>query len=126
MGYDITLCDGHSGETIRLSEPHFHQGSTFAVGGTDECWLAVTFNYNEIYANPRFCPAFRGLTLYEVLHNNQAGHVIEVLERAIEQLGTQNYKADYFAPTPGNAGHALIPLVEWAKMYPDAVFQVSR
>jgi len=47
-----------------------------------------------------------------------------ILAHVVEVLGDEPYKTDYWAPTPGNAGHAAAILLGWAKLYPDATFEV--
>ena len=59
MSYDISLKDPVTKETIELKEPHFIRGGTYAVGGTKELWLNVTYNYGHYYyeatdKDPRF------------------------------------------------------------------------
>ena len=49
MSYDINLKDPVTKETIELDEPHFMRGGTFAVGGTKELWINVTYNYGPYY-----------------------------------------------------------------------------
>lgn len=47
MSYDIALNDPVTGDIIELSEPHFMQGGTYAVGGTTEFWLNITYISNK-------------------------------------------------------------------------------
>lgn len=59
MSYDISLKDPVTKETIELTEPHFMRGGTYAVGGTKELWLSITYNYASYYyeatdKDPRF------------------------------------------------------------------------
>lgn len=49
MSYDIYLCDPITHETIEVEEPHLMQGGTYALGGTTELWLNVTYNYGGHY-----------------------------------------------------------------------------
>ena len=49
MSYDITLNDPVTKEPIQLDAPHQMQGGTYAVGGTTEAWLNITWNYNDWY-----------------------------------------------------------------------------
>lgn len=44
MSYDISLCDPITGETLETESNHMMIGGTFAVGGTRELWLNVTYN----------------------------------------------------------------------------------
>lgn len=59
MSYDISLKDPVTKKTIELNEPHFMQGGTYAMGGTKELWLNITYNYSPYYyeatdKDPRF------------------------------------------------------------------------
>lgn len=59
MSYDISLKDPVTKKTIELNEPHFMQGGTYAMGGTKELWLNITYNYGLYYyeatdKDPRF------------------------------------------------------------------------
>ena len=59
MSYDISLKDPVTKKTIELSEPHFMRGGTYALGGTKELWINVTYNYGPYYyeatdKDPRF------------------------------------------------------------------------
>lgn len=59
MSYDISLKDRVTGETLKVENAHFMTGGTYAVGGTTELWLNVTYNYANYYyevtdGDPRF------------------------------------------------------------------------
>ena len=59
MSYDISLKDPVTKKTIELNEPHFMKGGTYAMGGTKELWLNITYNYSYYYyeatdKDPRF------------------------------------------------------------------------
>ena len=59
MSYDIELKDRVTGKTLEVSENHFMTGGTYAVGGTRELWLNITYNYAHYYyeatdGDPRF------------------------------------------------------------------------
>lgn len=52
MSYDITLNDPVTKRVIELNEPHFMLGGTYAVGGTKELWLNISYNYSAIFYRP--------------------------------------------------------------------------
>lgn len=59
MSYDITLNDRVTGKTIEAENKHFIRGGMYAVGGTRELWLNITYNYAHYYyevtdGDPRF------------------------------------------------------------------------
>ena len=45
MSYDISLREPVSGEQVYFDEPHQMNGGTYALGGTTEAWLNITYNY---------------------------------------------------------------------------------
>lgn len=94
------------------------EGGTYALGGTPTAELNVTYNYGTFF---RETLGEEGL---RELQDKKASAVLALLEQAVATLGTER-DSDYWKPTPGNAGYALSILLEWAKQYPDAVFDVS-
>jgi hypothetical protein len=96
---------------------HFTDGGTYPIGGTDRAELNVTYNYGEHIW--KYLDG--GL---RAIHGKRAGDFIETLERAVAELGTER-DHDYWAATPGNAGHALNIMLAWSKQYPDAIWSVS-
>ena len=49
MSYDIWLKDPVTGKRLEVNEPHHMTGGTYAVGGTKELWLNITYNYSHYY-----------------------------------------------------------------------------
>ena len=49
MSYDIRLCDPVTHEALQTDVPHDMRGGTYAMGGTTELWLNVTYNYGKHY-----------------------------------------------------------------------------
>jgi len=93
------------------------EGGTYCVGGEDTAQLNVTYNYGvHIW---KYLP--KGLLW---LDGKKAHRCIARLEKAVAELGDVP-DDDYWAPTEGNAGHALAILLSWARQYPNAVFLVS-
>lgn len=128
MSYDIYLeKDGKCVEVDNHSE-----GGTYAMGGTTQAHLNVTYNYGWFYYH--FLDKRKGIRW---LYGKKAKDCIARLEKAVKILGTnqyeeciegadwqdrKNYRVHYWAPTPGNAGYALNILLQWAKQHPEAVF----
>ena len=59
MSYDISLVDPVTRETLHSDSTHMMTGGTYAVGGTTEMWLNITYNYANYYyeatdGDPRF------------------------------------------------------------------------
>lgn len=114
MSYDVDLVD----ETGKIVEVKSHtEGGTYALGGSPDASLNITYNYAQVY----------GLFDFSIRNLNgiKAKDWIEKLEWLVEKLGIRQYEPDYWAPTPGNAGHALNILLGWAKLHPQATFEVS-
>ncbi len=81
-----------------------------------EASLKVTYNYSECYC------IVDGFNIRD-LDRKKAGDTIEILEKVIKVLGDKTYR-DYWAPTPGNAGHAAAILLRWARKHPNATWEV--
>jgi hypothetical protein len=110
MSYDVRFEIG--GELVVLDERHQFGGGTFAVGGTNEAWLNITYNYGGHFrATLGHDDGIRSL------YGKTAAELIPVLERAVAELGTER-DDDYWAPTKGNAGAALSDLLGIARLAP--------
>jgi len=114
MSYWVTLKDA---ETRRnLLTDHHAEGGTYAIGGTGQCELNVTYNYGGAHTHL----AEDGLRW---LDGKRAFRTRNRLEIAVKFLGTER-DDDYWKPTNGNAGYALSILLKWAKEHPQGVWQV--
>lgn len=119
MSYDIRLVDPVSGETLKLDAPHHMRGGTYAVGGTTEARINVTYNYATHFAKAfAFLPGDGGI---RKIYGMTGADSIQVLERAAATLG-DDVDDDYWKATDGNAKHALLQLLALAKMRPDGVW----
>lgn len=115
MSYDIELQDPVTKEVIEVDNPHFMQGGTYAIGGSKELWLNVTYNYSEI--------------LYKVMGKNGIRSIygltgaksIPILKSAIAKLN-DNVNHNYWKATEGNVKQSLIQLLTMAEMRPDGVW----
>lgn len=116
MSYDISLLDPVTKEVILLDEPHDFKGGTYAVGGTDEAWLNITYNYSK-----HFCRVFGEEKGIRILYGMTGRESIPVLKKAIEQLGN-DVNDDYWKSTEGNAKRALQQLLAFAEQKPDGVW----
>lgn len=108
MSYDIRIVD-ESGNQVFLDGEHFLRGGTYAMGGTKEAWLNVTYNYS-----PHFYRLF-GEKGIRSLYGMDVKQSIPVIEKAISALA-QDENDDYWKPTEGNARKALLDLVALANM----------
>ena len=135
MGYDISLTDPATGETLQLDAPHHMRGGTYAVGGTTEARLNITYNYGKHYYRV-FTPRPVREDIKGDQHNagddGMVGDIrsiygltgaasIPVLQSAIDQLG-DDVHPNYWEPTEGNAKRALAQLLALAQMRPDGIW----
>ena len=142
MSYDIYLRDRVTKETVHFDTPHQMAGGTYAVGGTTEAWLNVTYNYAQWYYKDGVFPDrgekgkdfHNGLTGIRSIYGLSGADSIPVLEHAIKALESitedltekeiQEYKdggaSGYWTPTRENAIRPLYQLLAMAKMRPDA------
>lgn len=112
MSYDIYLEKDGEVCTVKSHEC----GGTYQIGYSNEANLSVTYNYSFFFYN--FLDKDNGIRW---LYGKEAKKCISRLENAIEILGTHRHK-DYWAATPGNAGHTLAVILEWAEQHPGAIF----
>lgn len=115
MSYDIYLVDPETKETIYFDEPHDLKGGTYAIGGTTEAWLNITYNYFKFFR--QYVDPEKGI---RALYGKPAKDCIPILLNAIDQLGTHRDE-DYWAATPGNAGAALENLLMLCRLAPEAI-----
>ncbi len=117
VSYDISLCDPVTREPLEVKEPHFIRGGTYAIGGTTECWLNITYNYGCFYRREDVFGEKGVRTIYGM----SGAESIPVLEKAIAALG-DDVSDDYWEATEGNAKKALYGLLALARMRPDGVW----
>ena len=120
MSYDISLTCPVTGEVLELDEPHQMKGGTYAVGGTRDAALNITYNYAEhfyrVFLDIQFSKA--GI---RSIYGMTGAESIPVLQMAITKL-KDDVDTDYWKPTEGNAKKALTQLLALAKMRPDGVW----
>jgi hypothetical protein len=116
MSYDIRLIEPVSKETIRFPNKHFITGGTYAMGGTDEAWLNITYNYGDqfrkVFGEGGICS----------IYGKTGAESIPLLEKAISQLNDET-DSDYWKSTEGNAKKALHGLLAFARLRPDGVWE---
>ncbi len=116
MSYDIYLTDPQTKQTILFNEKHCIIGGTYALGGTNEAWLNVTYNYAEHFVRVL---GDKGIRSIYGLTGKQS---MPILEKAISGL-KDNVNSDYWKPTEGNAKQALINLSTLAMMAPHGIWK---
>ena len=115
VSYDIAF--ERTGKKVFLDRPHDLRGGTYALGGTQEAWLNITYNYSGFFAEVLGAGGIRSL------HGKSGRELLPILEDAVAKLGTER-DVDYWKATRGNAGAALNDLLSLAYAVPsDAVLQ---
>lgn len=132
MSYDISLIEPVTGKTVYFDTPHQINGGTYAVGGTTEASLNITWNYARWYCRDDVFGKDGIRTIYGMIGADS----IPVLEKAIKALEntTDNLTPEevkkyedggctgYWMPTRENAIEPLHQLLAMAKIRPDAVW----
>ena len=103
MGYSIRIKRADGGDAV-LPEKHDIAGGTYAVGGTRDAWLYVTYNYAGIFAR------VMGEGGVRQLDGGCVRDSLPVLVKAISALGDEQPDDDYWKATDGNAKEALVKL----------------
>lgn len=116
MSYSIDLIDPISKKTLELEENHFMRGGTYAIGGTKELTLNITWNYSKYYYDVMGEDGIRSI------YGKTGADSIPILESAIAKLKDDVDDDDYWHATEGNAKRPLIQLLAMAKMRPDGVW----
>lgn len=115
MSYDISLVDPVTKETLEVESPHQIRGGTYAVGGTTEAWLNITYNYGRFYYE------VFGEKGIRTIYGMTGAESIPVIKKAMDKLG-DDVDPDYWKPTQGNAKRALAGLLALAQLRPDGIW----
>jgi len=116
MSYDIELVDPVSRSVLKLEHAHHMHGGTYAMGGTNELHLNITYNYSKHFYR------VMGELGIRSLYGLSGADSIPLLEQAIANLKDE-VSEDYWEPTEGNAKRSLIQLLTMAKLRPDGVWR---
>jgi len=115
MSYDISLLDPVTKETIQLDDNHYIRGGTYAVGGTTEAWLNITYNYSKFYYD------VIGKNGIRSIYGLSGAESIPILKNAISLL-KDDVDNDYWKATEGNAKRSLLGLLALAQLRPDGIW----
>lgn len=136
MSYDISLVDPVTKETLELDAPHQIKGGTYALGGTREAWLNVTWNYSDWYRMDGVFQKVDGESRgIRSIYGKTGAESIPILKAAIaalescdkdisEERRRECEECDatgYWMPTRENAIKPLYSLLAFAQMRPDGV-----
>lgn len=133
MSFDLELHDPVTGETLETSQPHSMRGGTYAIGGTTEMWLNITYNYFPWYYK-KYAFGERGIRAICGLSGAES---IPIIQKAIkglsesrEELSSEEIQkflnqgvTGYWMPTRENAIKPLYQLLAFAQMRPDGVWK---
>lgn len=115
MSYDIRLKEPVGDKTIEFETTHCITGGMYAVGGTTEAWLNITWNYSEHYYR------IFGEKGIRKIYGMTGAESIPVIKEAMAKLG-DDISPDYWESTEGNAKKALAGLLAFAQMRPDGIW----
>ena len=116
MSYDISLVDPVTYETLEVENAHFIRGGTYALGGTTECWLNITYNYGPFFRKVLGPDGIRSI------YGLSGAESIPMLKKAISELA-DDVSDNYWDATEGNAKKALYGLLALAQMRPDRIWE---
>lgn len=115
MSYDIDLTHPVTGEVLQLDAPHQMKGGTYALGGTIDASINITYNYAKHFHRVLGEGGIRSI------YGKTGAETIPLLKEAIVQLDT-DVSDNYWEATEGNAATALAQLLALAMMRPDGVW----
>ncbi len=115
LSYDICLLDPKTHQVIEFDFKHGIKGGTYALGGTTEAWVNITYNYAEHFYNTM------GEKDIRTIYGMTGAESVPILQNAINQLN-DDVSDDYWEPTEGNVKRALQMLLDLALLYPDGVW----
>ena len=118
MSYDIDLNCPVTNKVIKFDFNHNMKGGTYAVGGTNEASLNVTYNYAPI-----FYKLFHEKGIH-TLYGMSGSESISLISTAILKL-SDDVSKDYWECTEGNVKKVLYQLLSFAKMRPDGIWSVD-
>ena len=104
-------------QTIELENPHFMRGGTYAIDGTKELSLNITYNYACVFCRPEVL----GENGIRSIYGKTGAESIPVLQKAIDAL-TDEVDPDYWKATEGNVKKSLCQLLSMANMRPDGIW----
>ena len=115
MSYDIDLLHPVTKNVIEMDTPHQMKGGTYALGGSTQASLNVTYNYSKHFYKVLGDGGIRSL------YGKSGAESIPLLQNGIIQLD-DDVDNDYWKATEGNAKTALTQLLALAQMRPDGIW----
>mgnify|MGYP006978086123 CR=1 FL=1 len=137
MSYDIFLKDPVTNKTLCTKFNHEMTGGTYAIGGTNELWLNITYNYARWYYHAGVFAATKEESKgIRTIYGKSGAESIPILRSAIaalqaleediseqDRLACISVGADgYWMPTKENAIRPLYQLLSMAYLRPDGIW----
>ena len=113
MSYDIHIVDADGKQLF--ANHHQLRGGTYAVGGTNELWLNVTYNYSGHFRRVLGEKGIRSI------YGMRCADAIPILQAAAQRL-QDDAVDDYWAAIEGNVKAALLDLAALGQLAPDGFF----
>jgi hypothetical protein len=105
MSHDIRI-KRKDGTVVELKERHVITGGTYALGGTTEAWLNITYNYWRIFHR------LFGEDGITTIYGMNVKDARTILVGAVARLGDAEPDENYWKACDGNAKKALAGLIE--------------
>ena len=105
MSHDIRI-KRKDGTVVELKERHAITGGTYALGGTTEAWLNITYNYWRIFHR------LFGEDGIRTIYGMNVKDARTILVGAVARLGDAEPDENYWKACDGNAKKALAGLIE--------------
>ena len=121
MSYDITIVDKDTKESLFVETQHDISGGTYAVGGTKELWMNITYNYAPFFREVFKEHGERGI---HCLDGMPVAETMSWIDNAIGQL-KEDVTLNYWEPTEGNAKASLICLYRLAELGKDGIWEID-
>lgn len=126
MSYDIYLVDPVTKQTLKTDVPYHSRGGIYAISGTTEMWLNITYNDAKWY----YREDVFGKEGIRSLYGMSGAESIPVLDKAINGLlnapddfvEIDKNNVSYWTPTKENALRPLYQLKAMAKTRPDGMW----
>lgn len=116
MSYDIEIIDPKTGKTAQVDKPHFVRGGSYALGGTTDLSLNITYNYAKHFYRVLGEGGIRSI------YGKKVAETLPILAKAVAEL-KDDVHDNYWEPTEGNARKALLNLIVIGAQFPDGVWQ---
>lgn len=116
MSYDIDIIDQKTGSIAEVVNPHFVCGGTYALDGTKQLSLNITYNYGKHFYRVLGEGGIRSI------YGKKVYETLPILAKAVGEL-KDDVHPNYWEPTEGNARRALLDLITLGAQFPQGIWQ---